>query len=241
MGWSAYHGEKSTENLGDFCRKCNPFSLQFWPATVYLGNTGGINELRRCMRKLSLFPEKGLLNRIKNRDRTVLGELFTRYAKMVRGYVVANGGHETDADDLLQEAIIVLWQNVCSGRFELTSKVSTYVMGIVKNTWRAEQRRRRRLSSETDGDREVDDRPSGLDALINAEKVEAVRQALNCLKPVCRELLMLFYFEERSLRDIARIMGFANADVVKAKKYQCKKALAALLRQSDWVSSERKT
>ena len=42
---------------------------------------------------------------------------------------------------------------------------------------------------------------------------------------ICRKILILFYFEERNMADIARLLKFANADVVKAKKYQCKKAL----------------
>jgi DNA-directed RNA polymerase specialized sigma24 family protein len=39
----------------------------------------------------------------------------------------------------------------------------------------------------------------------------------------------LFYWDEYSLEEIAAAMGFANAETVKSKKYQCKKALEQYL------------
>jgi DNA-directed RNA polymerase specialized sigma subunit len=50
---------------------------------------------------------------------------------------------------------------------------------------------------------------------------------------------MLFYFEERNLRDIARVLGFANPEVVKSKKYQCKKSLETILKQQT-ANTERR-
>jgi len=180
--------------------------------------------------KLKYFPDQQLIGRIRKNDRTVLAEIFTRYERLVIGYVRSHGGDETDAEDMLQEAIIVVWQRVCSGDFELTSKLGTYLLGIVKNKWSAELRKRSRIVEETtDGSR--DGNPSVLETIIRDEKREMVRKALDKLQPVCRELLLLFYFEGRNFQDIARVMGFAGADVAKSKKYQCKKALEAILRE----------
>jgi len=178
-----------------------------------------------------LNPEKQLLNRIKSNDRTVLGELFVRYKGMVVNYVTTNGGSHADAEDVLQEAIVVLWQNVCSGKFELTAKLGTYLLGVAKNKWRSELRKRRILAGEEPSQGTPDPDAGALEALIDRESVGLVERALETLGPVCRQLLLLFYFEERSTRDIARILNLANADVVKAKKYQCKKSLETALRK----------
>lgn len=181
------------------------------------------------MLRLTLNPDEQLLKRIKSNDRAVLGELFVRHKKMVLKYVSGNGGDASDADDMLQEAIVVLWQNVCGGQFQLTSKIGTYLLGIVKNKWRAELRKRSRLVAGEPLELLASDGASSLDNLIHNEHTELVRRAVQRLDSVCRELLLLFYFEERSTKDIARIMSFANPDVVKAKKYQCKKRLQAAL------------
>ncbi|MFQ5676168.1 MAG: RNA polymerase sigma factor [bacterium] len=151
-----------------------------------------------------------------------------RYKKLVASYVAANGGNLSDAEDLLQEAIIVLWQNVCSGKFELKSKLSTYLMAVVKNKWHVELRKRSKFSEEIPANT-TDGSPSILDRVIDNEKATSIRKALEVLNAPCKDLLLLFYFEERSLRDIARILGFKDAQVAKSKKYQCKKALEAIM------------
>lgn len=183
------------------------------------------------MRKLNLFPEKEFINRIKSNDRTVLGELFARYKRMVFSHVKSCGGSEADAEDMLQEAIIVLWQNVCSGQFELTSKLGTYLLAVVKNKWKAEMRKREKISDNEIPVERADGRLSSLDHVIQEEQLATVRKALSTLNPVCRELLKLFYFEERSMRDISRILGFANPAVAKSKKYQCKQAFDSAFRR----------
>lgn len=182
------------------------------------------------MIQVELFPERELVNRIRHNDRTVLGELFVRYRKLACSYVTANGGDEPDAEDMLQEAIIVLWQRVCSGQFELRAKLSTFIMGVVKNKWMSEMRKRQKIEKEARLSDVSDGEASLLDSVIEGERLERVRAALEAMNEGCRQLLMLYYFEERSFKDVAGIMGFANADVAKAKKYQCKKALERLLR-----------
>lgn len=182
------------------------------------------------MLKIKFYRDQQILKRIRQNDRTVLGELFIEYEKMVFGYITARGGSNADAEDMLQEAIIVLWQNVSSGSFKLTAKLSTYIMSIAKNKWMAEMRKRSRSLDGGLLQDAPDETPSALQGIIADEKTRRIRRALDSLSPVCKELLLLFYFEERSLEDIARIMNFANANVAKTKKYQCKKSLEKILK-----------
>ena len=183
--------------------------------------------------RLNFFSDQRIVERIRENDRQVLGELFIRYEKMVNRYVVSNNGSRDDAEDVLQEAIIVLWQKVNGGGFELRSRLSTYIMGIVKNKWLAELRRKSRHTGETEQEQSIDENPGGLDIMLSNEQAERVRKALDKISEICRKLLVLFYFEERSLEDISRLLGFANSAVAKSKKYQCKKALEKIILQSN--------
>ncbi len=38
-----------------------------------------------------------------------------------------------------------------------------------------------------------------------------------------KKVLMYYYFDEMSMQDIADVLGFANTDTAKTKKYKCKK------------------
>jgi len=183
------------------------------------------------MLKFSGSQEKEYIQRIKTNDRSVLGELFIEYQRMISGYILKNGGNKNDAEDVLQETIIVLWQKVSSDSLQLTVKLGTYLMAIAKNKWMAELRKRKRIVSQEIPDHISDGNPTSLDSLLSQEKIESVRQALNMLQPICKKLLLLYYFEEKSMKEISKILNLANTDVAKSKKYQCKKNFEEILKE----------
>ena len=180
------------------------------------------------MLKFNFSRETEILQRIRNNDRLILGELFNRYRRMVQSYIGNNGGSSADAEDILQEAIIVLWQNSAKKDFELTARVSTYLMGIVKRKWYAQSRKQSRIVSTP-----VEDVLPDLEAKFieesEDERIEVVKSALSKMGALCQKLLTLFYFEERNMREIANIMEMANDNVAKSKKYQCKKELEKIV------------
>ncbi|KAA3612474.1 MAG: sigma-70 family RNA polymerase sigma factor [Calditrichaeota bacterium] len=182
------------------------------------------------MLKRIFLSDNEVLRRIKANDRTVLGELYISNERIISSYIKNHGGGAADIADLLQEAIIVLWQNVNAGRFELSAKISTYLFAIAKNKWMAEKRRQKKLDHNIESLENKTDGNNSLDNLIDDEQKLLVREALQKLEPPCKELLLLFYFEERSMNEIAEILNFANSNVAKAKKYQCKKALEVLIK-----------
>ncbi len=50
---------------------------------------------------------------------------------------------------------------------------------------------------------------------------QAMRQALEELDEVCRRLLMVFYFEKKSMDEIAALLGYNQANTAKSKKNKC--------------------
>ena len=190
------------------------------------------------MLRLNLVSDETLVERIRNNDRSVLGDLFIKFEKVVFKHIQTHGGNLDDAKDMLQESIIVLWQNVSAGRFKLQSKLSTYLVAVAKNKWMVEMRKKKRFVQDDPPEYISSAEPGILDKIVDDETLELVRFALDQIKPICKQLLLLFYFEERSMEDIANIMSFANMNVAKAKKYQCKKALQDMVLQS--IQKERR-
>ena len=184
------------------------------------------------MLKFSNSLDREFIQRIKANDRTILGELFMKYQRMISVYVLKNGGDKNDAEDIIQETIIVLWQKVNSDSLQLTVKLGTYLLAIAKNKWMAELRKRRKISPQDIRENISNGNPSSLDNLVNEEKIEYVRKALEMLQPICKKLLLLYYFEEKNMKEIAKILNLANADVAKSKKYQCKKNLEEILQEN---------
>jgi len=183
--------------------------------------------------KPSLFfltTDAKTLDLIRKGDEEALVTLYESNRKPIAAYIARNSGTTEDAQDVLQESLVILWERIRNGRFEYRAQLNTFIYATVKNLWSQRLRQKKRLSSgEIDPEAHEDPSPSILDALIATERVEMVRDALETIGEQCRRLLLLFYWEEQSMEEIAVRLGFANADTVKAKKYQCKKALERAL------------
>lgn len=181
------------------------------------------------MLKKIFLSDREILKRIKENDKTILGELYIANEKPVKSYILKNGGSADHANDYLQEAIIILWQKVTAEQLELTAKISTYIFSIAKNKWMAESRRLKKHDSNPALLDKQAEQENPLSIMIEADEKEAVRQALDEIGQPCRDILLMYYFEERKMNEIAKFLNFANGDVVKAKKYQCKKTLQKIL------------
>ena len=177
-----------------------------------------------------LTGDAEILDRIRNGDEEVLVVLYQSNRKPILNLVSTNSGTRDDAEDMLQESLVVLWERVRAGRFEQNAKLSTFIYATARNLWFGRLRRKgREIPRDIDPEEHTDDALSALEGLVASEETAMVRDALGRIGEQCRKLLLLFYWEELSMEEIAGKLGFANAETAKAKKYQCKKALEKAL------------
>ena len=54
---------------------------------------------------------------------------------MVQTFILNNSGTSDDAKDIFQEAMIVLYEKVRSGSFELNCQIKTYVYSVCRRLW----------------------------------------------------------------------------------------------------------
>jgi RNA polymerase sigma factor (sigma-70 family) len=148
--------------------------------------------------------------------------LITLYKQQsaIRKLVTANGGTKEDAEDVFQEALIILCRKVRAGDFVLTARLSTYLFSVCRFLWRDEQRRRKMVYTAD----ATDDIPweETIPVLIEQEKkARLAEKALQELGSRCKELLLLFYQGSMKLKDIAIRMGYSSENTVKNQKYKC--------------------
>ena len=184
-------------------------------------------------RILFLNDDARILDMIRKGDEKALVLLYESNRKMVSAFIARNNGTHDDYEDLLQEALVILWERVRTGRFEYSSKLSTFIFGIVKNIWlRKLARAKREIPTDLREEEHGDPSMSALDTMIEDEEAHAVQDALDKIGEQCKQLLLLFYWEECTMEEIATRMGFANAETAKSKKYQCKKSLGEILKRA---------
>jgi len=177
----------------------------------------------RVFRSEEGLSEKELFDRICKGDEKALEFIYKKYYRMMTKLVITNSGTEDEARDVFQEALVVFWQKARSGNLVLTSKMSTYIYSVCQNLWRKELERKKRLSNEERDTAETLD-------VDTAEREQIIARCLQQLGDTCRKVLMYYYFDELSMQEIAEVMGFANTDTAKTKKYKCKQKLDELVK-----------
>ena len=169
------------------------------------------------------MKDSEVLERISRGDEKALEFLYKKYYRMMTSIIIKNNGTEEEAKDVFQDALIVFWQNVTSGKLVLTSKISTYIYSVCLNLWRKELDRKSRLSHEEKDEAEyMDDEQK--------ERAKIIHQCIGSMDETCRKLLTFYYFDDMSMQDITDKLGFANTDTTKTRKYKCKKKLDSLIK-----------
>jgi RNA polymerase sigma factor (sigma-70 family) len=169
---------------------------------------------------------------ILNNSDSVLKRLYLAYFPMVLQLVLNNNGDEDDAKDVYQEAIIVLYNKVKTGDFELSSKLKTYIYSICRRLWLKRLKQMNRYGGDIKDFQEYlpveDDVEKHHDRDIQLNKME---DALKLLGEPCKTIMEDFYIHSRSMQEICERFGYTNADNAKTQKYKCLQRLKKLFFQ----------
>ena len=165
--------------------------------------------------------EKLLLQGLARNDKRAIETIYKDNYNMIQALVINNNGSTEDAKDIFQEAMIVLYEKVQSGSFELNCQLKTFVYSVSRRIWLKRLMLQNRFSV-SDGheemisvDDEVEEHEKRNTEFIMMEK------AMNGLGEPCKSLLEAFYMQKKSMQEIALNFGYTNAENAKNQKYKC--------------------
>lgn len=163
-----------------------------------------------------------------NRERA-LAQLYRRAFPLVRRHVCQQGGSAQDAQDVFQDALVVLYEQAVGGKLVLTASASTYLLGIGRHLWHHEQRRRARHPHEA--------LPDTLAHLATepptpAEPTVAVLDYVEQLGEKCKSILLAFYYFQQPLAQIAEIHHYRSVRSATVQKFKCLERLRHSVRQA---------
>lgn len=169
---------------------------------------------------------------ILNNSEEALNRLYTGYFPMVLQFILNNNGDEDDAKDVYQESIIVVYNKIQSGDFELTSKLKTYIYSISRRIW---LKKLAQQSKKTNNIAEFEDVIAVEEDLEQHEakdlQFDKMDSALQQLGEPCKTIIQDFYINNLSMQDISEKFGYTNTDNAKTQKYKCLQRLKKLFFQ----------
>lgn len=170
-----------------------------------------------------------------------LGEVYKRckpYAiRFMRNMV--NNNNTIDLEDIYQDAIIILYEKLLNGNFELTASLQIYLNSVCRfQLFNRLKEYEKNTSFKDYSINDDDDSTFGYKLSITDEfdeiqdskedKFLAIERALAIMKDSaghCYELLTLFWYHKKSMDEIAEIRNYTNGKNAKNQKSRCQEKL----------------
>ncbi len=172
------------------------------------------------------------INKIVDGDTSAFAILVDRYKDLVFTLAYKMLKNREEAEEIAQDTFIKIFKSV--GKFKGDSKFSTWVYKVTYNTCLDYLKKKKRGINITYIEDFDLQQLKTLDKISNAidekEKNQLIHDCLNVLPSEEAFLLTLFYFEQQSTDEIAKVMD-TNANNIKIKLYRTRKKMALLLRQ----------
>jgi len=174
-------------------------------------------------------------------DQTIKA-LYRTHFESLCSYVTFNSGSRQDAEDIFQEVMVGFIELVQKDRFRGESSIKTLLFSMNRHTWLNELKRRgRQLAREEKYEKgqEKDD-PDAAAVIAGREDKNLVAALVGALGETCRKILVLFYYENLSMREILERTDYENEQVVRNKKYKCLKQLEQMLNEKPHIKQTLK-
>jgi RNA polymerase sigma-70 factor, ECF subfamily len=169
-----------------------------------------------------------LIGRIANGDRLAMQVLFARHHVRVYRFVLRLVNNPSTAEDLISEVFLDVWRQ--AGRFEARSQVSTWLLAIARFKALSALRKKPEAALDEEMAEAIEDTSDTPEvSLQKKNKSELLRECLKSLSPEHREVVDLVYYHEKSIEEVAELIGIPE-NTVKTRMFYARKRLSELLK-----------
>lgn len=171
-------------------------------------------------------PDATLIARIATGDRLAMHAFFARHKTRVYRFILRLVGDGASADDLTSEVFLTVWRR--AHKFRGHAAGSTWLLAIARLKALGELRRRRGVAPEPVETDASDPAADPETCWADKHRDAILRKCLGALSPEHRAIIDLVYYHEKSVQDVAVIVGVPCA-TVKTRMFYARKKLATLL------------
>ncbi len=185
-------------------------------------------ELRRSTIAKNPASDEALLARIAAGDKLAIQVLFARHHVRVYRFILRIVKSQTAAEDLISEVFLDVWRQ--AGRFNGHSAASTWLLAIARFKALSALRKRTDDQLEDEVAGAIEDLADGPETVAHKRRAGEVLQRLMAeLSPEHREIIDLVYYHEKTVEEVAEIIGIPE-NTVKTRMFYARRRLAELLK-----------
>lgn len=175
-----------------------------------------------------------LLNGIRRNDTIVLQHIYKNFYSKINFFIKKNSGDDDDANDIFQEAIIIVFRKLKANELVLDDcTFETYLYSVCRFLWLKQLEKRKIEKEKIKDNHEYNDDiyDDELEKVADLnERYRLYQKHFINLGKDCQKILQL-YFDKVPLKNIAQIMGFKSEKYAKKRKFKCKEYLIQSIKQ----------
>lgn len=174
------------------------------------------------------FSDEDIINGLRKRDNDVILFIYDKNFALVRTMIVQNNGSDDDAEDIFQEAMIIIYKRLRENQsFKLESSFTTYLYSVARLIWLKKLREGRKmevtgLSREMEEYIEFEEPPPVQDKDL---RMAVYQRNLKLIPEDCQKILV-FTAESVPAKEIAEKLGYRSDGYVRKRRHFCKEFLA---------------
>lgn len=169
---------------------------------------------------------------ILNGDAQEFSNLVDQYKDLVFTVAIRTLKNREEAEEVAQDTFIKVFKSLKS--FKGDAKLSSWIYRIAYNTCldRVKKNKKELKNSPIDEVRgeEVAEMGNALDGMVKQERAELIKRCMLQLTSVDAALLTLFYFEERNLNEMSKILDL-SPNTAKVKLFRARNRLGVILKE----------
>lgn len=159
------------------------------------------------MADLDQESDESLMGRVQRGDHQAFSGLVTRHTNMFYAAAYRMCGHEQEAEDIVQDAFLKLWNKPEVWNENKGAKFTTWFYRVVTNQALDYMRRRKKTAGSEALDLMPDENLRADEVLAEKQEGYEVERAIQALSDRQKVALNLCFYEGLSNKDAAKVMG----------------------------------
>lgn len=157
------------------------------------------------------------------KQQKLISDIYNENRDRLVGWLISRGMDSVDALDLYQQSVLAVTERLVKhGIDHFRNGLSAYLFSVMKYMYYFELKKKGNISVDPLESQAVFDMTAEMEdfMLEPDDQTIMLRQMMKQLDKKSYELLRLFYYEGKSMKEIAATMGYGTEQVAKTTKYR---------------------
>jgi RNA polymerase sigma factor (sigma-70 family) len=167
--------------------------------------------------------ENHIIEGIRNHDPDLIRQLYNDCLPLIEKMVLNRGGNSAIAEDIFQDALLIIYRKARQNKLTLHCKLSTYIYSICKNLWIQEYRSNKNYIKVSNNNLDKVNDP-GVESKYEQRIREIYDRHFSRLSRSCQKILKL-HFKGKKISEIQNALDYESPQYTMDRKYRCKSSL----------------